>query len=64
MMRHSKSDDGRTCAHPSRSQRCYPLLGTRIKPVTWRGAGSGATTQTNLVLATPTSGEPNVSIWS
>ena len=24
-----KSDDGRTCAHPSRSQRCYPLLGNQ-----------------------------------
>jgi len=63
MMRPPKSDDGRTCAHPSRSQRGYPPLGTEIKPVTWRGAGSSATTQTNLVLATLTSGEPNMSIW-
>jgi hypothetical protein len=58
-----KSDDGRTRAHPSRSQRGYPPLGTRIKPATWRGAGSSATTQTDLVLATLTSGEPNMSIW-
>ena len=61
-MRVPKSDDGQTCVHPSRSQRGYPPLGTEIKPVTWRGAGSGATTQTNLVLAIPTSGEPNASI--
>jgi hypothetical protein len=59
----SKSDDGRTCAHPSRSQHGYPPLGTRIKPATWRGAGSSATTQTDLVLAILTSGEPNMSIW-
>src|ERR1700758_2640742 len=26
-----KNHDGRACARPSRSQRCYPLLGTRIK---------------------------------
>ena len=58
-----KSDDGRTCAHPSRSQHGYPPLGTRIKPATWRGAGSSATTQTDLVLAILTSGEPNMSIW-
>jgi len=61
-MRVPKRDDGRTCVHPSRSQRGYPPLGTEIKPVTWRGAGSSATTQTNLVLAIPTSGEPNASI--
>jgi hypothetical protein len=60
---HPKSDDGRTRAHPSRSQHGYPPLGTRIKPATWRGAGSSATTQTDLVLAILTSGEPNMSIW-
>ena len=60
---HPKSDDGRTCAHPSRSQSGYPPLGTRIKPATWRGAGSSATTQTDPVLAILTSGEPNMSIW-
>ena len=29
-----KNHDGRACARPSRSQRCYPLLGTRIKSTT------------------------------
>jgi hypothetical protein len=58
-----KSDDGRTCAHPSRSQHGYPPLGTRIKPATWHGAGSSASTQTNLVLGIPMSGEPDTSIW-
>ena len=58
-----KSDDGRTRAHPSRSQRGYPPLGTRIKPATWHGAGSSAITQTDLVLAILISGEPNMSIW-
>jgi hypothetical protein len=26
-----KNHDGRACARPSRSLRCYPLQGTRIK---------------------------------
>ena len=30
----AKNHDGRACARPSRSQRCYPLLGTRIKSAT------------------------------
>ena len=44
--------DGRACARPSRFQRCYPLLKTRIKSATWCDTGSGIRTQTNLVLAT------------
>ena len=61
-MTHLQNHDGRTCARPPRSQRCYPLLGTRIKLATWRDAGSGLDTQTSLVLAIPASGEPNTSI--
>ena len=40
-----------------------PLLKTEIKSITWCDAGSGLSTQTGLVLATLTLGEPNVSIW-
>ena len=61
-MEGAKNHDGRACARPSRSQRCYPLLGTRIKSVTWCAAGSRVGTQTGLVLATPMSGKPSISI--
>ena len=61
MIRAAQNHIGRTCARPTRSQRCYPLLGTKIRPATWRDAGSGVNTQTNLVLAIPASGEPNAS---
>jgi len=57
----AQKHSGRACARPLRSQRCYPLLGTTIKPTTWRGAGSGATTQTDLVLAISASAETNAS---
>ena len=63
MNRFPKSDDGQTRVHPSRSQHGYPPLGTTIKPATWHGAGSSASTQTNLVLATLALGEPTASIW-
>ena len=62
-VRDPRNHDGRTCARPSRSQRCYPQLRTEIKPATWHGASSSASTQTDPVLATLTSGEPNMSIW-
>jgi hypothetical protein len=38
----AQKHDGRACARPSRSQRCYPLLGTTIRSATWRGKGPGS----------------------
>jgi hypothetical protein len=55
-MQSAKNHDGRAFAHPSRSQRCYPLLGTRIKSAVWHTAGSGLRAWANLTLAILTSG--------
>jgi len=52
----SKNHDGRACARPSRSLRCYPLQGTRIKSTIWCDAGSCDHTQANLTLAIVTFG--------
>jgi hypothetical protein len=51
-----KNHDGRACARPSRSLRCYRLQGTRIKSTLWRNAGSCGRTQANLTLAIVTFG--------
>jgi hypothetical protein len=46
-------------ARPSRSQRCYPLLGTKDLIYHKCGAGSGFTTWADLTLVIVTSGEPH-----
>jgi hypothetical protein len=55
-IRRRKNHDGRACARPSRSLRCYPLQGTRIKSTKWCNAGSYGHTQANLTLAIVTFG--------
>ena len=56
-----KNHDGRACARPSRSQRCYPLLGTRIKSTTWCAADSRLAPRPTRPWRSSHPAEPNAS---